>query len=82
MIIDFLINGVFGIAEGFLSAIPVFNMEFDFSVLNSFLEVVGMLLWFFPFDKVSGIFAIIIMLQTWRITVSIFKTLWNVLPFL
>lgn len=82
MVTDKLLDIVFGFLEKMLDKLPLMNISIDFSAVHSFLSIVGTALYFFPWQKVAPILAIIILLQVWRILVSIIKTIWSVLPFL
>lgn len=82
MVTDKLLEIVFGFLEKMLDKLPVMNISIDFSVVKGFLSVVGTALYFFPWQKVAPILAVIVLLQVWRILISIIKTIWSVLPFL
>ncbi len=81
MVTDALLNIVFGIVNSILDAIPAMEIRESVSVLNAFLDVIGAGLYFFPWQKVVPIIGIILMLQTWRIAVSVIKAIWAILPF-
>ena len=80
MIIDKVLDVLFAFLEAVLSKLPVMNMDVDFSVLNGFMDVLGFALYFFPWAKVLPILGLIMILQVWRIVVSIIRTVWEVLP--
>lgn len=80
MITDKLLNLFFDSVISFLDSIPLLEVDFDFTVLNTFLSIVEACLYFFPWQKVLPILGIIILLQTWRIVVSIVKVIWQLLP--
>ena len=80
MITDKLLDIVFSFLNSILDALPVMDLEVDFSVLNAFLDIVGTCLYFFPWQKVLPILGIIMMLQVWRILISIIKVIWQLLP--
>lgn len=82
MVTDKLLDIVFNFLESILDKLPVMNISVDLSVINGFLNIVGSVLYFFPWQKVAPILAIILLLQVWRILISIIKTIWSVLPFL
>ena len=77
---DKLLDIVFSFLNSILDALPVMDVEVDFSVLNAFLDIVGTCLYFFPWQKVLPILGIIMMLQVWRILISIIKVIWQLLP--
>lgn len=80
MITDNIMGIAFSFLEKILDKLPIMNLDVDFSVLNGFLDVLGFVLYFFPWAKVVPILAIISVLQVWRILVSIIRTIWEVLP--
>lgn len=82
MVTDKLLDIVFNFLMSVLDKLPVMNISVDLSVINGFLNIVGSILYFFPWQKVAPILAIILLLQVWRILISIIKTIWSVLPFL
>lgn len=82
MVTDKLLDIVFSFLEKMLDKLPVMNISIDFSAVHGFLSVVGTALYFFPWQKVAPILAIIVLLQFWRILISIIKTIWSVLPLL
>lgn len=82
MVTDKLLGIVFSFLEKMLDKLPLMNFSIDFSAVHSFLSIVGTALYFFPWQKVAPILAIIILLQVWRILISIIKTIWSVIPFL
>lgn len=81
MLFDALINLIFDLVESILDGLPVMQLDVDFGVLNGFLDFVSMCLYFIPWRLLLPILAIIIMLQTWRIIVSVIRVVWELLPF-
>lgn len=82
MVTDKLLDIVFNFLMSVLDKLPVMDISVDLSAINGFLNIVGSILYFFPWQKVAPILAIILLLQVWRILISIIKTIWSVLPFL
>lgn len=80
MITDKLMGIAFSFLEKLLDKLPIMNMDVDFSVLNGFLDVLGFALYFFPWAKVVPILGLIILLQVWRVIISIIRVIWEVLP--
>lgn len=80
MVTDKLLDIAFNFLMSVLDALPVMDVEIDFSVLNSFLDVIGFSLYFFPWQKVAPILGLIVLLQVWRIVISIIRVIWEVLP--
>lgn len=80
MITDSLLDIVFNFLMSFLDKIPVMDVDLDLTVLNGFLDIVGTCLYFFPWQKLLPLLAIIVLLQVWRIIISIIRVIWEVLP--
>lgn len=80
MIIDALLDIFFDFAMDTLKYIPFMDIEMDLSVLNGFLDVISLCLYFFPWQKLVPIVGIIMLLQLWRIVISIIKVIWELLP--
>lgn len=80
MITDNLMGIAFSFLEKLLDKLPIMNMDVDFSVLNGFLDVLGFALYFFPWTKVVPIVGLILLLQVWRVIISIIRVIWEVLP--
>lgn len=80
MVTDKLLDIVFNFLEKMLDKLPVMDISIDLSAIQGFLSIVGTALYFFPWQKVAPILAIILLLQMWRILISIIKTIWSVLP--
>lgn len=80
MIIDKVLDILFAFLETILSKLPVMTMDVDLSVLFGFMDVLGFALYFFPWVKVLPILGLIMILQVWRIVVSVIRTIWEVLP--
>lgn len=80
MIWDTILDYFFGFIKGLLDMLPLMDLEVDLSVLNTFLDIVSVCLYFFPWQKVAPLIAIIAMLQLWRVVISIIRVLWELLP--
>ena len=80
MITDNLMGIAFSFLEKLLDKLPIMNMDVDFSALNGFLDVLGFALYFFPWAKVVPIVGLILLLQVWRVIISIIRVIWEVLP--
>lgn len=80
MITDSLMDIVFGMVESLLNLIPDISIPVNISALKPFLDIIGTVLYFFPWQKVLPIIGIIFLLQVWRLIVTIIKTIWDVLP--
>ncbi len=75
------INMVYAFIMQFLDGVEIISSAVDLSVLNPFLDICGTVLYFFPWRQIVPIISIIIALQGFRVTVSLLKTIMNILPF-
>lgn len=80
MVTDKLLDVIFAFLMKLLEKLPVMDVSVDLSVLNTFLDAVGFALYFFPWQKVLPILGLIVLLQVWRIVISIIRVIWEVLP--
>ena len=84
MICEFLIDFMFGMAAGVLQFLDI---EFDYIVifsgeaLNLFVNFLKAACYFLPIYTLLPLFGIWFALWTWKVLVSLFRTLWDVLPF-
>lgn len=70
---QFLLNPIGTIDSSFISYLPFYN------TLKPFFSVVT---YFFPMDYVSPILSLVIGIITYKIIISILRTLWSILPVL
>ena len=82
MIIDGLVNIVFGFIDILLLPLQVINISFDIEKIAPILQYFRMALYIIPFQELSPIFTIFVALMAFRIIVSLIKTIWNLLPIL
>lgn len=80
MIGEFLLNIVFTIVNGFFMALPSFSWDIDSSALTAFLDVLKVAVYLFPVNSVLLLLSLYASLQTFKITVSLVKTIWAILP--
>lgn len=80
MIVDTMINVAFSILFKLLDKLPFMKVEIDLTVMNTFLDIIGTCLYLFPWQKVAPILAIIVVMQVYRIVVSIIRVIWELLP--
>ena len=81
MITDALLNIVYKFLMGFLDRLPDMDLGIGVTVLNAFLDIVGTALYFFPWQYCLPILSVTLLLQAWRLIISIVKVIWELLPF-
>lgn len=80
MIGEYVLNIVFNIVERALSTLPVFDWNIKASFLQSALDMIHLAGYMLPMGTIVTIIGIIGFLMTWRIAVSLLRTIWEVLP--
>lgn len=76
MIIINVINWLVTVFQGF-----TFNFSFDSSVISTFVEIIDLIAWVLPLKPVITIISITLVLFWFRLFVSVFKTIMEILPF-
>lgn len=80
MVVETLLNMLFGILNGLLKVLPniVWNVEDEY--VQSFLSIVKCVLYMFPMNTVIVIFGLTCTLMLFRIGIALVKTLWDLIP--
>lgn len=81
MITQFFMNIIFGLVSGMLELLPDVSWSVTTSTFQSFLDIVRVASYMFPFDTLFMIIGLIIDFTLIRIAISIPKTIWDLLPF-
>ncbi len=80
-----LLNGVLSVffdLLGFLfSLLPEVDIEVSFTVMDTFIDILGGVLYFFPVKQILPILVIISALQAFRVTISLVRLIIEFLPF-
>lgn len=82
MIVEGIINLVFIPLNGLLILLPDVSWDVSSTVFTKFFEILRMACYFLPMTTVAIIFGMIIAINTFKIVISLIKTLWQLLPFL
>lgn len=80
MITDAILSIVFGLVDLLLTPLTVLNFEFDISKIEPVLQYFKMALYIIPFGDLLPIVTFFIALMSFRIAISLLKTLWDILP--
>lgn len=81
MIISGLVQWFINIIRTLFSDIS-FDFEFPYASLAVFYEYLDVATYFFPLGAIRSIIMFILILQSFRIGVSLIKTVWELLPLL
>lgn len=80
MIVEFFLDPLFVLVNGFFSLLPDFSWSSDSAFFQGILGFIKMAGYLLPWDTVSLIFGVVVSLTLLRILVSFVKTIWDLLP--
>lgn len=80
MIFDGLYGIIFAVLEWILPLLPDVTWSVDSSALSYFFGIVETVFYLLPMYTVARIVTIIISLMSFRIFVSLIRTVWDILP--
>lgn len=81
MIIETLLNGVFGIVNTILAPIGLLGWGFDLALCSPLGDILKVVYYVLPIGKLSPIITFIIAMLFFRAVISLIKTIWQLLPF-
>lgn len=81
MIVEGITDLIFNIVQGMLSMLPDIKWDVDNSVFSIFFDVLEMVCYLLPMPTVLTILSFVIMINMFKIVISIIKTIWDLLPF-
>lgn len=81
MIVEAIFNVFFTFVNGLLSLLPDIDFDIPDGILTNIIEAFDIIAYIVPFGTVFTILAIVISLHSFRIIISLLKTLWDILPF-
>lgn len=80
MIVEGILNGVFAIVEALLRLLPDISWNLDTTAFNVFLDILEMVCYLLPMPTIVTIVTLVIGLVTFRIIISLIRTIWELLP--
>lgn len=80
MVVEGLMDIIFGIVEGLLSLLPDISWNVDGTVFDIFFDVLEMVCYLLPMGTVVTIFYLVISLTMFKVVISLIKTIWDLLP--
>ena len=80
MINAFFTVVLFRILDFGLSLLPDISWSVDSGAMSYFISLLRVVFYLLPMDTVVVIVSIIISFTTWRIIVTLIRTLWDLLP--
>ena len=80
MVTEFFIDSVFALVMGVLSLLPDVSWPVNASLITNALEWLKVVCYILPLGTIKAILVIIVILQAFRIVISLIKTIWDILP--
>lgn len=80
MIVEGMMSLVLSIVQGILSLIPDIDWSIPPNVFASAVQYLGVAFYVLPMGTVFTICSLLVVLQMFRIAVSLIKTIWALLP--
>lgn len=81
MVMDALLTALFRLIETILNVIPFSDINIDYDAVKPFVRIISMCIYFFPWKQVFPIIVILVLVQSYRIVISLLRVIWDVLPF-
>lgn len=82
MITDSIINLFFIIVENMLKPLDMINFTLNITDLEPVLQYFRMAAYVIPLKELMPIFSFFVAMMTFRIIISVIKTIWQLLPIL
>ncbi len=82
MILEGILNVLFSAADSLFSILPDVSWDVDSGVFTAFFDILRMVGYLLPMSTVIAILRIVIVINAFKIGVSIVKTVWDLIPFL
>ena len=80
MISEFLMGIVFNLIEGALSILPNWNFNVESAFLTSAFDMIRIAFYLLPMGTIVTMISMIVFFNTFKIVISILKTIWEILP--
>lgn len=80
MIVESLLGVVFGMINFLLLPLQIVDFALDVVELEPVIQFVNMALYLIPFNRLMPIFIFFISMMSFRIIISLIKTIWDVEP--
>lgn len=80
MIVESLLGVVFGMINFLLLPLQIVDFALDVVELEPVIQFVNMALYLIPFNRLMPIFIFFISMMSFRIIISLIKTIWDLLP--
>ena len=82
MIVESIFNMLFSALDVLFALLPTVEWNVQSSFFTAFLDVLSVACYFLPMGTVTTILELIVIINTFKIFVSLIKTVWQLIPFL
>lgn len=82
MILEAIFDLLFMVLDFVMGLLPFFDIPVDYTALTDFIGIVKSVSYFLPMDTIGTLFGITIAVMSFRIIVSVVKTIWELIPLL
>lgn len=80
MVVEGLLSVVFGFINILLLPLSVIDIGLDILTLEPVIQFINMAMYLIPFKDLMPIFMFFVSMMSFRIIVSLIKTIWDLLP--
>ena len=80
MIVESLLSVVFGLINFILLPLQIVDFALDLVALEPVIQFINMALYLIPFNRLMPIFIFFVSMMSFRIIISLIKTIWDILP--
>ena len=80
MIVESLLSVVFGFINFLLLPLQIVDFALDLVALEPVIQFINMALYLIPFNRLMPIFIFFVSMMSFRIIISLIKTIWDILP--
>ncbi len=82
MIFQCIFNVLFNIVHYLLSFLPDVSWSVEASFFTKFLDIIALVGYLLPMNTIAAILTLVVVINLFKIVVSVIKTLWQLIPFL
>lgn len=83
MIINLLLSMLTGLCNVILSPLSLLNITVDFiAKMTTFISFIEVVAYIIPWGNILPLLILSIGIVTWKVGVSVVKTIWQLIPFL
>lgn len=82
MVFQAIFDVFFGVANTILTLLPSISWNVNDGAIDSFFDILGSVCYLLPMGTVVSVIGVIVLLNIFKIIISLLKTLWDIIPIL